>query len=296
MECMSSQKKTSSCDQACSHVGLRNGLVLLSFAVCILFIWNICLQLKISSNSVSVNGCISINEAKKNAFKNSEPKNLEDKFMQNLSRKRRSGRQLRNRVTNLEAKVRSLEAAVMKKIVHLRMNQEMNDTVLYSRVDNIGHCPGNSPKPCLRWDTPNEFPHMFDYVKDGYNKPVAIKVLSPGIYTVYAQLAISGPDTSTRFDPIVGFEIFLIRGPGKFTLTKGLTTQDQRGRRYHNTEHRQVDTVFVMGTFKFFCDDMVYVSLLDSTNLSYRSDASYFGMIQGNPASALIEGNHACDP
>lgn len=36
---------------------------------------------------------------------------------------------------------------------------------------------------------------MFDYVKDGYNKPVAIKVLSPGIYTVYAQLAISGPDT-----------------------------------------------------------------------------------------------------
>lgn len=29
-------------------------------------------------------------------------------------------------------------AAVMKKIVHLRMNQEMNDTVLYSRVDNIG--------------------------------------------------------------------------------------------------------------------------------------------------------------
>lgn len=77
MECMSSQKKTSSCDQACSHVGLRNGLVLMSFAVCILFIWNICLQLKISSNSVSVNGCISINEAKKNAFKNSEPKNLE---------------------------------------------------------------------------------------------------------------------------------------------------------------------------------------------------------------------------
>uniref|UniRef100_K1QMH9 THD domain-containing protein n=1 Tax=Magallana gigas TaxID=29159 RepID=K1QMH9_MAGGI len=198
------------------------------------------LWLKISSNSVSVNGCISINEAKKNAFKNSEPKNLEDKFMQNLSRKRRSRR-----------------PAVMKKIVHLRMNEEMNDTVLYSRVDNIGHCPGNSPKPCLRWDTPNEFPHMFDYVKDGYNKPVAIKVLSPGIYTVYAQLAISGPDTSTRFDPIVGFEIFLIRGPGKFTLTKGLTTQDQRGRRYHNTEHRQVDTVFVMGTFKFFCDDMM---------------------------------------
>lgn len=248
---MFSQKKTSSCDQACSHVGLRNGLVLLSFAVCILFIWNICLQLKISSNSVSVNGCISINEAKKNAFKNSEPKNLEDKFMQNLSRKRRSRRR---------------------------------------------HCPGNSPKPCLRWDTPNEFQHMFDYVKDGYNKPVAIKVLSPGIYTVYAQLAISGPDTSTRFDPIVGFEIFLIRGPDKLSLTKGLTTQDQRGRRYHNTEHRQVDTVFVMGTFKFFCDDMVYVSLLDSTNLSYRSDASYFGMIQGNPASALIEGNHACDP
>lgn len=26
----------------------------------------------------------------------------------------------------------------MKKIVHLRMNEEMNDTVLYSRVDNIG--------------------------------------------------------------------------------------------------------------------------------------------------------------
>lgn len=33
---------------------------------------------------------------------------------------------------------------------------------------------------------------------------------------------------STRFDPIVGFEIFLIRGPDKITLTKGLTTQDQR--------------------------------------------------------------------
>lgn len=59
-----------------------------------------------------------------------------------------------------------------------------------------GHCPGNSRTPCMRWDTPNaEFQYMFDYVKDGYNKPVAIKVLSPGLYTVYAQLAISGPDT-----------------------------------------------------------------------------------------------------
>lgn len=193
MECMSSQKKTSSCDQACSHVGLRNSLVLLSFAICILFIWNICLQLKTYSNSVSLNGCISINEAKKNAFKNCEPKNLENKFMQSLSRKRRSSR-LRSRVTNLEEQVRSLEAAVMKKIVHLRMNQEMNDTVLYSRVDNFGHCPGNSRTPCMRWDTPNaEFQYMFDYVKDGYNKPVAIKVLSPGLYTVYAQLM-----TSTR--------------------------------------------------------------------------------------------------
>lgn len=26
----------------------------------------------------------------------------------------------------------------MKKIVYLRMNEEMNDMVLYSRVDNIG--------------------------------------------------------------------------------------------------------------------------------------------------------------
>lgn len=293
---MSSQKKTSSCDQACSHVGLRNGLVLLSFAICILFIWNICLQLKTYSNSVSLNGCISINEAKKNAFKNCEPKNLEDKFMQSLSRKRRSGG-LRSRVTNLAEQVRSLEAAVMKKIVHLRMNQEMNDTVLYSRVDNFGHCPGNSRTPCMRWDTPNaEFQYMFDYVKDGYNKPVAIKVLSPGLYTVYAQLAISGPDTSLSFDPIVGFEIVLSREQHKYTLTKGLATQDQRGRRYHNTDNRQVDTVSVMGTFKFFCDDMVYVSLLDSTNVSYRNDTSYFGMIQGNPTSALIDGNHACDP
>lgn len=297
MECMFSQRKSSSCDQACSHVGLRNGLVLLSFAICILFIWNICLQLKIYSNSASINGCIRINEAKKTAFKNSEPKNLEDQFMQNLSRKRRSGRQVRSRVTDLEVKVRSLQAAVMKKIVHLRMNQGMNDTVLYSRVDNFEHCPGNSATPCMRWDTPNEeFQYMFDYVKDGYNKPVAIKVLSPGLYTVYAQLAISGPDTSSRFDPIVGFEIFLVRQQQKYTLTKGLATQDQRGRSYHNTINRQVDTVSVMGTFKFFCDDMVYVSLLDSTNVSYQNDTSYFGMIQGNPTSALIQGNHACDP
>lgn len=297
MECMFSQRKTSSCDQACSHVGLRNCLVVLSFAICILFIWNICLQLKIYSNSVSLNGCISINEAKKNAFKNSESKNLEDQFVQSVSRKRRSGRQLRNQVADLEGKVRSLEAAVMKKIVHLRVNQEMDDTILYSRVENFEHCPGNSATPCMRWETPNaEFQYMFDYVKDGYNKPVAIKVLSPGLYTVYAQLAISGPDRSSRYDPIVGFEIALIRYQQKYTLVEGLATQDQRGRRYHNTVNRQVDTISVLGTFKFLCDDMVYVSLLDSTNVSYNKDTSYFGMIQVSPTSALIQGNPACDP
>lgn len=35
---------------------------------------------------------------------------------------------------------------------------------------------------------------MFDYVKDGYNKLVVIKVLFFGIYIVYVQFVISGFD------------------------------------------------------------------------------------------------------
>ena len=69
-----------------------------------------------------------------------------------------------------------------------------------------------------------------------------------------------------------------------------------RGRRYHNTPNKPVDTVPVFGTFPFHCEDMVYVRLLDHTTVSYNNMTSYFGMTRVNPTSALSEGDYSCDP
>lgn len=50
-------------------------------------------------------------------------------------------------------------------------------------------------KHCLRWSNPESiYSRTFDYLKDNaYDMPVAIKVRSPGIYFVYAQVAVNGP-------------------------------------------------------------------------------------------------------
>lgn len=118
--------------------------------------------------------------------------------------------------------ITSSTAAIYKPVVHLTMSSALNNSVLYSRVDNIGqyvtindhsiylveiqqipkyntfllftgHCYSNIA--CLRWDSPlEEYREAFHYVKDGYNLPVAIQVRSAGTYNVYAQLAINGND------------------------------------------------------------------------------------------------------
>ncbi|XP_056004861.1 uncharacterized protein LOC125657908 isoform X2 [Ostrea edulis] len=260
MECMDSPKD-SYCprDNSCSHVGLNKNLVLLSFAVCFLIVWNISLQYEIYSVSVALNARAK-NDVKKESIPNGieDPENQMTRSKITLVRVARNSRRLRDRVADLEIKVRSLEAAIVKNIVHLTMSNNMNDTILYSRVNNIANCTEH--RGCIRWDSPlAEFQYSFNYIKDGNNMPVAIKIRSPGMYTVYAQLAISGPDLTNTFDPIVGFEIVLLRGTNERILSKGLVTQDQRGRRYHNIVRRQhpVDTVLILGTFKFFCDDML---------------------------------------
>ena len=69
-----------------------------------------------------------------------------------------------------------------------------------------------------------------------------------------------------------------------------------RGRRYHNTPNKPVDTVPVFGTFPFLCEDMVYVRLLDHTTVSYNNMTSYFGMTRVNPTSVLSGGDYSCDP
>ena len=68
MECMWSQRQ--SCRHTCSHA-------LLSFAVCLLFVWNICLQLQLYANLDMLTRCSDIHEPLKGEMKNSITKNSE---------------------------------------------------------------------------------------------------------------------------------------------------------------------------------------------------------------------------
>ncbi|XP_022342908.2 uncharacterized protein LOC111136384 isoform X1 [Crassostrea virginica] len=295
MECMWSQREP--CGHTCSHVGIKIALALLSFAVCLLFAWNICLQLQLYANMDMSTRCsdIHVHEPLKGEMKTSKTKNSENTSFQGPSRPRRSGKALQRRVTNLEERVVSINAAIYKPVVHLTMSSALNNSVLYSRVDTIGHCYSNIA--CLRWDSPlEEYREAFHYVKDGYNMPVAIQVRSAGTYNVYAQLAINGNDQSLHYDPTNGYEVVLVRGQQEHVLSRGLVTQDGRGRRYHNTPNKPVDTVPVFGTFPFLCEDMVYVRLLDHTTVSYNNMTSYFGMTRVNPTSGLSGGDYSCDP
>ncbi|XP_061194519.1 uncharacterized protein LOC133202679 [Saccostrea echinata] len=310
MEYMFSQKKSNcSCAYSCSHVGCKKALVFLSFAVFILVIWNIFLQYQVYTVSVKLNGCTQNGEKKAqmvNEMKNSSTENNRAKSMPLpfLVRERRSNRRLRNRVSTLEdgyaalnCTVEILKAVILKKVAHLAMSNSMNRTILYTRVDNIANCSSNAG--CLRWDNPlEEFKDSFTFIKDGNNMPVAIKITSPGIYYVYAQLAISGPDLSTSYDSTVGFQIVQVRGQREFTLSKGIATQDQRGRRYQNINSKPfpVDTVLAQGTFKFYCYDMIYVRLMGNTEISFGSDTSYFGIYQVNPANNPEYEDHSNHP
>ncbi|XP_062567513.1 uncharacterized protein LOC134229743 [Saccostrea cucullata] len=309
MEYMFAQKKPNcSSVYSCSHAGCKRALILLSCAICILIIWNISLQYQVYMLSVRLNGCTQNREKKiqmLNEMKNSSTENNRIKSMSLplLFRERRSNRmRLRRRVTAVENRfaelnctIKIIKAAILKRVVHLAMSNTMDSTLLYSRVDNIANCSSNAG--CLRWDNPlEEFRDSFNFIKDGYNLPVAIKITSPGIYNVYAQLAISGPELSNSYDPTVGFEIVQVRGLRENTLSKGIVTQDQRGRSYHTINRKPVDTVLTQGTFKFYCDDAIYVRLLRDTEISYRSDISYFGIQQVNPATNLEYEDHSCDP
>ena len=68
MECMLSQGQ--SCGHTCSHA-------LLSFAVCLLFVWNICLQLQLYANMDMSTRCSDLHEPLKGEMKNSKTKNSE---------------------------------------------------------------------------------------------------------------------------------------------------------------------------------------------------------------------------
>ena len=75
MECMWSQREP--CGHACSHVGIKSALALLSFAVCLLFVWNICLQLQLYANMDMSTRCSDLHEPLKGEMKNSKTKNSE---------------------------------------------------------------------------------------------------------------------------------------------------------------------------------------------------------------------------
>lgn len=77
MECMWSQREP--CGHTCSHVGIKIALALLSFAVCLLFAWNICLQLQLYANMDMSTRCsdIHVHEPLKGEMKTSKTKNSE---------------------------------------------------------------------------------------------------------------------------------------------------------------------------------------------------------------------------
>lgn len=191
----------------------------------------------------------------------------------------------------------NLEAGIMKKVVHLGMSRDMTQDILHAPVNNIDVCRGG--KHCLRWSNPEStYSRTFDYPRDNaYDMPVAIKVRSPGIYFVYAQVAVNGPQQG--YEPSVGFEAVLVRGTVNKTLTKSYITQDDRGQVYHGAGHGEhpFDTINLMGTFKLLCDDYIVIRPIGDPKLVYtNTEASYFGVVQINPARSLLHGDYSCNP
>lgn len=191
----------------------------------------------------------------------------------------------------------NLEAGIMKKVVHLGMSRDMTQDILHAPVNNIDVCRGG--KHCLRWSNPEStYSRTFDYPRDNaYDMPVAIKVRSPGIYFVYGQVAVNGPQQG--YEPSVGFEAVLVRGTVNKTLTKSYITQDDRGQVYHGAGHGEhpFDTINLMGTFKLLCDDYIVIRPIGDPKLVYtNTEASYFGVVQINPARSLLHGDYSCNP
>ncbi|XP_062586638.1 uncharacterized protein LOC134248243 [Saccostrea cucullata] len=125
--------------------------------------------------------------------------------------------------------------------------------------------------------------------------PVAIKVRSPGIYLVYAQVAVNGPEQG--YEPSVGFETVLVHNGTEKTLIKSYITQDNRGQAYYDRragEH-PFDTMNHMGMFKLECDDYIMIRPIgDPTFIYTNTEASYFGVVQINPARSILYGDYSC--
>lgn len=206
-------------------------------------------------------------------------------------------REMKEHISNIvNTTIPNLEAGIMKKVVHLGMSSTMTQDILHAAVDNIDGC--RDGKHCLRWSNPESiYSRTFDYPRDNaYDMPVAIKVRSPGIYFVYAQVAVNGPRQG--FEPSVGFEAVLVRGGNKKILTKSYITQDNRGEVYYGPglgEH-PFDTINLMGTFKLLCDDYIVIRTIEDPKLVYtNTEASYFGIVQINPARSLVHGDPSCN-
>ncbi|XP_061194275.1 uncharacterized protein LOC133202463 [Saccostrea echinata] len=192
--------------------------------------------------------------------------------------------------------IRNLEDGIMKKVVHLTMSSSMTQDTLKSPVNNIEGCYNR--KHCFRWSDPESiYSSTFDYIRDNaYNMPVAIKVRSPGIYLVYAQVAVNGPERG--YEPSVGFETVLVHGGNEKTLIKSYITQDNRGQAYYDITVGEYpfDTVNHMGMFKLECDDYIMIRPIgDPTFIYTNTEASYFGVVQINPARALLHGDYSCN-
>lgn len=225
-------------------------------------------------------------------------RDFEQKREKRNGRRRDEIRKMKEHINNIvNITIPNLEAGVMKKVVHLGMSRDMTQDILHSAVDNIEIC--RNGKHCLRWSNPESiYSRTFDYLKDNaYDMPVAIKVRSPGIYFVYAQVAVNGP--LQGYEPSVGFEAVLVRGAVNKTLTKSYITQDNRGGVYYGHGHGEnpFDTINLMGTFKLLCDDYIVIRPIGDPKLVYtNTEASYFGVVQINPARSLLHGDHSCNP
>lgn len=72
-----------------------------------------------------------------------------------------------------------------------------------------------------------------------------------------------------------------------------------RGGVYYGHGHGEnpFDTINLMGTFKLLCDDYIVIRPIGDPKLVYtNTEASYFGVVQINPARSLLHGDHSCNP
>lgn len=218
------------------------------------------------------------------------------------SRQSRRRRGRRATLNHLEYSTERHRLAINKIInrpaIHMRGSSSDITTIQNEIFDNGER--GN----IFQWQhrDPNYPNPSFRYIHNAQDSTVivAIIITNPGLYLVYSQVIIQGPER--EYDPAYGLET--IRRPPfqePEVLLKSHVTQDGRGGTYPNIAgyngRRPMDFINQMGMFELECEDTIYIrkpSQSSGGHYPRLPEQTYFGLELIKPKYNYLEHLNGC--